>query len=507
MTPPDEQATEPTTTRVARRDVLVGTVGIALGAAAVGTGWALASGDGAPPTEEPDAAPATPPTSPVRTFVSTSLTAPDVVPWRKAGAALSAGLLLTTPRNPTFRAVIYDNDGEPVWIEPDGNAATELRVQRYRGRPVLTYWTGHILEGLGYGRGVILDERYLPVAEVRAGNGQLVDLHELQLTEEGTALVLAYPVRRADLSGIGGPVEGWVYGAQVQEIDVATGKVLFDWDGLEHIAITETVREPEDGEGESEEKPFDPVHLNSVEADGDALLLSARHTSAIYRIDRRSGEVRWRFGGRLSDFEVPEGGEFGWQHDARRQPDGTITIYDNHEHAEKTDAVSAALRFEIDEQSMTASLVQALRHDDRYGYAMGNAQYLDDGHVLVGWGMDPVLTEFDETGEAVFELRDLALGSYRSYRSPWRGRPTTPPDLAVGPDGRAYVSWNGATEVVRWRVLAGPRSDRLVETATVDRGGFETVVPLDAGAGMVRAEALDADGRVLGRTRVVTVPA
>ncbi len=505
VTPDNDQATEPSTPRVARRDVLVGTVGVALGAAAVGSGWALTSGGEPGPAPEPEAAPAPPPAAPVRTFVSTSLTAPEVVPWRKAGAVLSAGLLLTTPRNPTFRAVIYDNDGEPVWIEPDGNAATELRVQRYRGRPVLTYWTGHIVEGLGYGKGVVLDERYLPVAEVRAGNGLLVDLHEFQLTEEGTALVLSYPVRQADLSDVGGPVEGWVYGAQVQEIDVATGKVLFDWDGLEHIAVSETVREPEDGEGESEKKPFDPVHLNSVAADGDALLLSARHTSAVYRIDRRSGEIRWRFGGKLSDIEVPAGGEFGWQHDARRQPDGTITIYDNHEHAEKTDAVSAALKFEIDEQAMTATLVQALRYDDHYGYAMGNAQYLDDGHVLVGWGMDPVLTEFDEAGEPVFELRGLALGSYRSYRSSWRGRPATPPDLAIGPDGRAYVSWNGATEVARWRVLAGRRPDRLAEAATVDRAGFETAVPLDASAGVVRAEALDADGRVLGRTRVVTV--
>lgn len=508
VTQHDDPATEPTHALPARRDVLVGAVGVALGAAAVGTTWGVTGRgeDTAAPgkTEAPS-----PPPSPaaVRRFVSTSLTAPEVVSWRKPGATVSAGYLLTTPRNPTFRAVIYDNDAEPVWIEPDGNAATELRVQRYRGRPVLTYWTGHVLEGLGYGKGVLLDERYLPVAVVRAGNGQLVDLHEFELTEQGTALVLSYPVRQTDLTDVGGPSDGWVYGAQVQEIDIATGEVLLDWDGLEHIAISETVRVPEDGEGESEEKPFDPVHLNSVEPDGDGLLLSGRHTSALYRIDRRTGEVDWRFGGKLSDFEVPAGGEFGWQHDARRQADGTITIYDNHEHAEKTDAVSAALRFDVDEEAMTATLVQALRHDDHYGYAMGNAQYLDDGHVLVGWGMDPVLTEFDETGEAIFELRGLALGSYRAYRAPWRGRPVAPPDLAVGRDGRAYMSWNGATEVSRWRVLAGSRPDRLAETATVNRTGFETAVPLDSSATVVRAEALDAGGRVLGRTRVVTVPA
>ncbi|PVG84727.1 ArsR family transcriptional regulator [Nocardioides gansuensis] len=493
-----------------RRDILIGGAGALLGAAAVGGGWAVVSsrtGDAQEPAEGEAEPPASPAPPAVRRFVSTQLTAVEVTAWRAEGAALSAGLLFTTPRSPVFRGVVYDNAGEPVWIEPDGNACTELRVQTYRGRPVLTYWTGQVLEGVGYGKGVILDERYLPVAEVRCGNGQIADLHEFQLTERGTALLLAYPVLPADLTDIGGPAEGWVYGAQVQEIDVATGEVLFDWDGLEHIGIAETIRERdvEGGEGESQARPFDPIHLNSVAEDGDALLLSARHTSALYRVDRRTGEILWRFGGKESDIEVPEGGEFGWQHDARRHADGTVTLYDNHEPAEETDAVSAALKFEIDEEARTAALVHALRYDDHYGYAMGNAQYLEDGHVVVGWGMDPVLTEFDESGVAVFELQGLGLGSYRSFRHPWRGRPATPPDLAIGPDGQAYVSWNGATEVARWRVLTGAKPGRLREEATVERTGFETAVPLASAPAYVLAEALDGEGRVLGRSRVLQV--
>lgn len=477
--------------------------GAAVGAVAVGGGWALAErddGDEKAEAKAPSVEADTPPAPDLQRFVSTQLVAPRASTWRKEGAALSAGLLLTCCRTPSFRGVIYDDAGQPVWIEPDGNAGIDLRVQTYRGRPVLTYWTGLVLEGLGFGKGVLLDEQYQVVAEVRAGNGILSDFHEFKLTDQGTALVTAYPVMPFDLSPIDGPAEGWIFGACVQEIDVETGEVLFDWDGMEHIDLTETHRKREEGEGESQEKPFDPVHLNSVVRDGDAYLLSARHTSTVYRVDR-SGEILWRLGGERSDFEVPEEGRFGWQHDAQRQPDGTITIYDNHDNATETDSVSAALRFEVDEEARTATLVQALRHEDRYGYAMGNAQYLPDGHVVVGWGMDPIVTEFDESGEAVFELRDLALGSYRAYRHEWTGRPRTSPDLAIGPDGSAHVSWNGATEVARWRL----RQQGGAVVATVDRSGFETAIPLDGAGGRLVAEALSRSGQVLGRSRAVTV--
>lgn len=490
----------PSGPRPARRDVLVMGAGVALGAAGVGAGWAWSSRGSDAPAEESTAAPAAAEPAapePLR-FVSSQLTAPAAEAWTKDGATVSAGLLFTTPRTPVFRAVVYDDRAQPVWIEPDGNAATDLRVQTYRGRPVLTYWTGEIKEGTGNGKGVILDERYLPVAEVRCGHGVLADIHEFQLTSRGTALVTSYPTMPYDLSPIGGPVDGYVWGGRLQEVDVETGEVLLDWEGLDHIDLAETYREIDDTGTAA--LPFDPIHVNSVEEDGDGLLISARHTSALYRIDRRTGEVLWRFGGRRSDIEVPEGGDFGWQHDLRRQPDGSLTIFDNHDNATETDAVSAALRFEVDEEAMTATLVQALRHEDRYGYAMGSAQYLDDGHVLVGWGMDPYATEFDEAGEVVFELSGLGLGSYRSYRSPWRGRPATPPDLAVA-DGSAYLSWNGATEVRAWRVLAG--GSRPTPLGEVPREGFETTVALESGTRVVRAEALDADGRVIGRTRTV----
>jgi outer membrane protein assembly factor BamB len=485
-----------------RRSFLVGGVGALVGAAAVGSGWAISEATGSEDEVAETSAPSTPPPPPMRRFVSTQLRAPETTVTRAEGAALSAGLIFTTPRTPTFRSVIYDDSGSPVWIEPDGNASCDLRVQEYRGQRVLTYWTGEILLGTGNGKGVLLDEQYRTVAEVRAGNGVLADIHEFQLTSRGTALITSYPTLPYDLTPVGGPAEGFIWGGRLQEIDVETGEVLLDWEGMEHIDLDETYREldADEEEGETPGTPFDPIHVNSVEEDGDALLISARHTCALYKIDRRTGEVIWRFGGKKSDIEVPEGGAFGWQHDLRRQPDGTLTIYDNHEHLEETDDVSAALRFRLDEKAMKAELVQALRHEDRYGYAMGNAQYLADGHVFVGWGMDPYATEFDENGEVVFELGGLGLGSYRSYRFPWTARPTTKPDIGLGPDGAAYCSWNGATEVASWRVLTGATRDGLRPAGTARRDGFETRVEVGGDTAWFQAEALDAKGVLIGRS-------
>ena len=55
--------------------------------------------------------------------------------------------------------------------------------------------------------------------------------------------------------------------------------------------------------------------------------------------------------------------------------------------------------------------------------------------------------------------------SYRAFRFPWSGQPDEDPALAAepGPDDEVtlYASWNGATEVATWEVLAGPAPEEL----------------------------------------------
>jgi Arylsulfotransferase (ASST) len=493
--------------RITRRDLLALAAGAVVGAgAAAGVATAVgrtsdAARAGSPsptPAADEDAA------SQPRRFVSTALTAPAVSVWTRPGATPAPGYLFTTPRTEAFNAVIYDSAGEPVWIEPTGLAATDLRVQLFEGRPVLTYWSGRVYEGHGIGAASILDDAYRPVATVRTGGGVIADLHEFAITARGTALLIAYPPARADLTVFDGPADGHVLGGRVQEVDIATGAVLVDWEALDHLDLTESYQTLGEGaDGSDAGSPFDPVHLNSVEDDGDALIICARHTNAIYRVDKATGAILWRLGGRRSDFEVEQAARFSWQHDARRRPDGRVSLFDNHGKS-GSDGVSAGLILDLDEAARTATVAGALRHEEHFGYAMGNMHVLADGSAVVGWGTKPVATEFDPAGEAVFELRDLGAGSYRVWKHEWVGRPGTPPDVGVlrsGDSLEVYASWNGATEVAGWRVLTGADPGSLTEAGSGERSGFETRVDVpDSPA--VQVQALDAAGSVLGSSAV-----
>ncbi len=410
--------------------------------------------------------------------------------------------------------MILDEAGELVWYSPplvDTYIQNNARVQEYRGQPVLTWSEAATPIGFGLGHYVICDAGYRRIAELQVGNGfSGGDLHEFVLTRRSTALVILYHAIEWDMSPLGGARFGSAIDCVIQELEVETGRVLFEWHTLDHIDLDETriVYNPPD----NRDHPYDYFHMNSIEEDADGnLIISARHTFAIYKIDRRSGEIAWRLHGERSDFEMEEGTEFRWQHDARVHADGTLSLFDNHESRQDMGDTtwSRGLVLQLDEVAMTATLVREYIHPTEIlSVSQGNMQILPNGNVFIGWGSAPVFTEFTPDGEVVFNGRFPRGGtSYRAYRSAWVGMPEAPPDVAVeqGEDGgtTVYASWNGATEVVSWRVLAGSAQDALAEVATADRTGFETMIEIDAPADYVAVEALDAVGEALGRSDVV----
>ncbi|TWH72219.1 arylsulfotransferase family protein [Modestobacter roseus] len=463
-----------------------------------------ACGDGDPETSE-----AAPSTGPAVEFVSRpDLVAPDLeVDQRGPARSPDGSLLFLGPKSegaPLTGVLIVDDAGDPVWIHPTESRAYDVRVQELDGEPVLTWWRGESpTVGLGAGEFVLVDESYSEIGTVTTGAplepGQ-ADIHEGRLTDRGTMLLAAYVKQEHDLTSVGGSEDGWVWDGVVQEVDVDTGEVLLHWSALEHVPLEETRSElPEDGG--TEEEPFDWFHVNSVAEDADgSLLVSARNTWAVYDVDRATGEVAWTLGGEASDFALGDGVEFAWQHDAERQPDGTLTLFDNQSEPD-VGPTSRGLRLALDEQAMTAAVVtEYLPPDpDRLAGSQGSFQQLPDGTVLIGWGSRPFYSEFADDGTL---LTDVALGSgdnYRAYRDRWTGRPETDPD-AVLADGRVHVSWNGATEVAAWRVVTGEDEESAVAGDPVPRTGFETAVPLDGDPAYVAVEALDADGGVLGST-------
>src|SRR5918993_1931881 len=206
--------------------------------------------------------------------------------------------------------LIVDTSGEPVWFHPlqevEADAFT-FEVQKYKGERVLTWWEG-LHTGYGQGEYVICDHSYREITRVRAGNGYEGDHHEFLITPQDTALITIYNKLPRDLISEGDPVDRDVLDGVVQELDIETGEVLFEWHSLEHVGLDESYT-----------KYFDYFHINSIDVyDEDHLLISSRSTCTVYKVSRKTGEVVWRLGGKKSDFEMGPGTRTTFQHDARR---------------------------------------------------------------------------------------------------------------------------------------------------------------------------------------------
>jgi hypothetical protein len=400
-------------------------------------------------------------------------------------------------------AVIVAAGGQPIWENPlEGKVTTNFRVQSYRGEPVLTWWEGVIEYGHGVGEYVIADSAYRTVRRVQAGHGLRGDLHEFIITPRDTALLTSYAIVEADLLSVGGPRKGTIQDAIFQEIDLTSGRVLLEWHSLDRIPLEESYAPVEAAN-------WDFFHINSVAPDGDGnLLVSSRSTHTVYKLDR-NGAILWRLGGKHSDFEMAPGSNFAWQHDARRQPDGTLTIFDNGA-TPAVEKLSRGLILDADEQAMTATLLRQYTHPKILSGSQGNMQLLDNGNVFIGWGEVPRVSEFDSSGRLLF---DALLGekyqSYRAFRLPWSGVPAQAPAIAVSRHGRgsitAYASWNGATGVHAWQLLAGAQTSELVPVASTRSAGFESTLNGSANGPLFAVRALDAAGMPLGQSPSVSV--
>lgn len=397
---------------------------------------------------------------------------------------------------------IVDESGNLVWFKPapKGQIAMDLQVEQYKQKPALVWWQGYIARlGCGFGTDEVYDSSYRRVAQIRAGNGYWADLHDVQITPQGSAFITAYTLVDANLSAAHGPSHGVLLDGLLQEIDIKTGLVMFEWHAWGHVPLRESFSTP------SPAHPWDFFHINSISPMSSGnLLVSARNTWAAYDISMKTGRVLWRLGGRRSSFKMGSGTGTAWQHDARWQPDGTVTIFDDgavpREHSQ-----SRVIRERIDWQRRSVSLVSRYVHRPALlSGSQGNYQLLSNGNAFVGWGAEPYFTEFAPDGKILWEARVPKPGqSYRAFKFPWSATPAYPPSVAVRTSKKrggetVYASWNGATAVASWRVLAGPSASSLTAVTTVPKNGFETAIPLSASAAQLAVQALDEAGHVLG---------
>jgi hypothetical protein len=461
------------------------------------------SGYRPPPTSGP--APAKPGT--VDSFVSEPALHPPKLALTATAAGSAPGDVFITPTHGLGQSgpMIVDGQGRLIWYRPvsTGKVATNLQVQSYHGQSVLVWWQGNLADelGVGFGTNEIYSSAYTPIAAVSAGNGYQADLHDMQITPQGSAFITAYSVVDADLSSGGGSRSGTLQDAILQEIDIPTGLVMFEWHAFGHVALDASYSAPP----RSARQPWDFFHINSVSPDpwGDGnFIVSARNTWAAYELSHTSGAVLWRLGGKRSSFKMGPGTGTAWQHDVRWQPDRTLTLFDNGA-APKAHSASRVIRERIDWRHRKVTLVgRDVRSPAVLAGSQGNYQMLPNGNSFVGWGEDPHFTEFSATGQMLLDGYIPSPGqSYRAYRFPWSATPAAPPAIAVKSSGAGvtvYASWNGATGVRGWRVLAGASPATLTPITTAPSTGFETAIALQRPDANFAVQALGAAGEVLG---------
>ncbi|HWX87144.1 MAG TPA: arylsulfotransferase family protein [Solirubrobacteraceae bacterium] len=450
--------------------------------------------------------PPPPKTSEFQRFVSRpDLHPPTVTVSTNTGAQASGDIFLAPYAGPAqYGPMILDGAGRLLWFKaiPTGERAADLRVQAYEGRPVLSWWQDPLVAAGRRDAGVVIaDSSYKDISIVRAGNGYQPDLHAFEITPRGTALFTVYDAIRCDLSRYGGPADGAVADTLIQEIDLKTGMVRFEWHSLDHVPLVDSYMPI--GHGGTPTSPWDWFHINAVSEPSGTLLVDSRNTWAAYDVNPSGGQVLWTLGGKHSSFAMAPGASPAWQHDAREDPDGAFSFFDNGG-TPKVHSQSRVIVLSLDTHAMTATLVSSFNHSTPLlAPSQGDFQALVGGNWFVGWGQEPYFSEYAPGGELLFDAHlPATYQSYTVLKFPWTGNPSQPPRLAVraGSHGRllAYASWNGATAVTQWRLLGGSGPNSLSPLATAARTGFETAISTSSTPSYLAVQALGAQGQVLG---------
>ena len=426
----------------------------------------------------------------------------DCVSRRAVGTA--RGLIFTTPSPVTHKQhgpTIFDDQGNIVWYHPmPYKSVHNLSVVTYRHQRLLAVHVQHRRGKPGdhHAAMVLFNHRYQPVARVRARNGYQMDGHEFQV--RGNAAW--FGANHSIIDPVSGdPVLEYV----VQEEDIRTGELLFEWHSLPHIKTSYSYVPPR------AKKAWDYFHGNAIDPLPDgSFLLSGRNTSAVYHISA-SGRVLWTMGGKHDTFGIVAqhpNWQFCFQHDVRQVGADLLTVFDNggkgpgcprHKARMEEFAYDPSTGV-VNRTSKYSSYAASSHRQGYYAWAVGSARFLQNGDLMVSWGTTGRITEFTSTHRVDFDLT-LAQKTYRGVRWRWFGNPTGRPAVAasrVRTHANVYASWNGSTRVAWWRVLAGNDRRHLHPVGSrVRHTGFETRIPVATRARYLAVRAISAHRRVL----------
>ncbi|KAL1691647.1 ASST-domain-containing protein [Schizophyllum commune] len=475
--------------------------------------------------------------SPVQKYVAATDFTPVQLNYQiplddSTAAKLSPGLLFFAPYGDSVTQtgpLIVKQDGTIVWSGKDYSTSSSFMVENYQGEDHIILWTGEHEVGYGHGEWHILNSAYEEVATYTAvglQNDTKCDFHDASYSfcstlqshiyNGETATMTAYVTEQHDLTPYGGPKDGYILNAVVQEINIATKEVVFEWHGLDHVDPSESYTNPL-LTGYNSSAPWDYFHLNAIDKDSNGdYLISCRHCHSLLKVDKSSGDIVWRLNGKKSNFTMGKDASFSWQHDGRWRSDNTISLFDNAGTTLRQDRIaSRGLLLSVDTDAMTVELVQEFDPVNKViSRSQGNNQLQPNGNFLVGYGAEPAFEEYDSEGNPLWAMQFAVINSdvaaFRTYRFDWHATPSTPPSLSIvgssGSNRTAYAWWNGATDVATWALFGSVEEDGTSSSLVkVTREDFETAIAFDGWGdyGKYTVVALDGEGKVLGTSEAV----
>lgn len=351
----------------------------------------------------------------------------DFPAWRFEGLGEMAPGLFVVSFQATQKerpwVIVFDHEGVPRWWD---------------NPPTRALWGQVLSDGTfswarSFGDGYGLDPRMAHEVRSPAGDllrlvrtkGSIIDGHEFRELGNGNVLVDTYVPETADLSRFGGPTRAAIVSAEIQELG-PRGQVLWRWNSRGHISLAETGRWWRNVLSNPRRRlqgreAFDPVHINAIEPRGpDEVVISTRHTDAVYGIQRSSGEIVWKLGGSKTADSLQIIGDparklLGGQHDVRVAEDGRLSIYDNGKDRPRRPRV---VFYRLDPKQGRARYLGQLNDSAvKASHCCGSARELADNGWLVSWGDNPLVTAFDEEGQIAFRLH-LAASTFRAVPVP-----------------------------------------------------------------------------------------
>ncbi|KAM3478307.1 hypothetical protein MY8738_006041 [Beauveria namnaoensis] len=481
------------------------------------------------------------PASQYKTFCGP--TSPQLETWQSEQPC-EDGLLFVTPGEAAERSTteneadvegpaIFRSNGDLVWTQDGWGRTRDLKVQSVGDRSYMTFWHDESSRHAGGGSYVLLDQSYEMVKELRPVGEISSRPVELKLTDDGTAIMVMHNATQVH-NPLGSLQNGWINDAIIQEIDMTSNELVFEWRASHHFNVTMSQAATEN-QGQTPETAFDFFHATGIDLDhkGDYVISSRNMCNAV-ALRRGHGNVLWVLGGRLNSFEDASEGEAAAMISSQGiqwYGDSTLLLLDSG-HMPDIEGWpgrrSNARTIHVNTTTNTAALLRMYSTPaaETSRHSKGTVQRLRNGNVFVGWGDDNPLaatyTEYSEDGRVLCaaHFREASVASAKFWKTTsggggrvmskysWTGTPAAQPVIVVRPqEGALYVSWNGDTQTTAW-LLRSNNTERgdgsLGARCVVDRAGFETRIPIPHDIGeVIEIMGVDDRGRTLVRSELI----